>query len=151
MTKSSCITEKCHATMGKDKFVHGPVAVGDCGVCHRETAKHKFTPIKDVGAQCYACHDKVDSKKTVHKPVKSGTCTKCHNPHQSPNKYMLLGAGAQLCFKCHPKSMTEGKFQHGPVAVGDCSMCHSSHQSDFPMLLQAQANDACFACHTDKK
>ncbi len=149
--KSSCVTEKCHAGMGKDKFVHGPTAVGDCGVCHRETAKHKFAPIKDVGALCYACHDKVDSKKAVHKPVKDGTCTKCHSPHQSSNKYMLLGAGAQLCFKCHAKSIAEGKFQHGPVAVGDCTMCHSPHQSEFPKLLQAQANGVCFTCHMDKQ
>jgi predicted CXXCH cytochrome family protein len=95
----SCVTATCHAKMGKDKFVHGPVAVNDCRVCHKETGKHKFAPIKDVAALCYACHDKVDNKKTVHKPVKDGNCTKCHSPHQSPNKFMVLGAGAQLCFQ----------------------------------------------------
>jgi predicted CXXCH cytochrome family protein len=151
MPKTSCVTANCHGKMGKDKYVHGPVAVNDCLICHKETGKHKFNPIKNVAALCYSCHDKLDSKKTVHKPVKDGACTKCHNPHQSPNKFMLLGGGAQLCFQCHSKNIVAGKFLHGPVAVGDCTACHSVHQSDFPLLLQAQSNDACYSCHTDKK
>jgi predicted CXXCH cytochrome family protein len=150
--KTSCVTANCHVKMGKEKFVHGPVAVNDCLICHKESAKHKFSPIKDMAKLCYGCHDPVDTKKAVHKPVKEGSCTKCHNPHQSPNKFMLLGAGADLCFTCHPKkNIAEGKFLHGPVAAGDCTACHGVHQSDFPKLLQAQVNDACYACHADKK
>ncbi len=151
LPKASCITANCHTALGKDKYVHGPVAVNDCLVCHKETGKHKFPPIKDVAGLCYSCHDKVDSKQAVHKPVKDGNCTKCHSPHQSPNKFMLLGAGAGLCFRCHTKDLMAGKFIHGPVAVGECTACHSAHQSDFPRLLQAQANDVCFSCHSDKK
>ena len=26
-TKDSCVTDKCHSKMGKEKFVHGPAAV----------------------------------------------------------------------------------------------------------------------------
>jgi predicted CXXCH cytochrome family protein len=147
----SCVTATCHAKIGKEKFVHGPVAVNDCLACHKETGKHKFAPIKNVAALCYACHDKMDAKKTVHKPVKDGNCTKCHNPHQSPNKFMLSGNGAQLCFQCHTKNLVSGKFLHGPVAAGECTSCHGAHQADFPLLLQARVNDVCFSCHTDKK
>ncbi len=148
---ASCVTASCHASMGKDKFVHGPVAVNDCLVCHRETDKHKFLPIKDVGALCYNCHDPVNTKKAVHKPVKDGNCTLCHSPHQAPNKFMLRGAGVELCFTCHSRKLVAGKFLHGPVAVGDCTACHSVHQSDFPRLLSAEMGDVCYSCHADKK
>ncbi|MBI5100775.1 MAG: hypothetical protein HZB33_02900 [Nitrospirae bacterium] len=146
----TCITDKCHASMGKAKFVHGPVAVGECLSCHERKAKHSFQPITNVGELCYRCHDRVDSKKGVHKPVKDGSCTKCHDPHQSPFKFQLRAEGTNLCFLCHNKKLADGKFVHGPVAVGGCSMCHNPHQTDFPKMLNARGNDVCFQCHTDK-
>ncbi|MBI3378341.1 MAG: cytochrome C [Nitrospirae bacterium] len=156
--KDSCVTDKCHSKMGKDKFVHGPVAVGECHVCHKgEADKHrsspasnKFAPIKDVGQLCYKCHDRVDTMRTVHPPVKEGNCTNCHSPHQSPYKFQLRADGQNLCFMCHDKKIASGKFVHGPVAVGGCSMCHNPHQTDFPKMLKAADNDVCFTCHTDK-
>lgn len=155
--RDSCVTDKCHSKMGKDKFVHGPAAVGDCIVCHKgdadkhklSPAKNKFASIKDVGQLCYKCHDKVDTKKGVHKPVKEGQCTKCHDAHQSPYKYQLRGDGQNLCFMCHDKKIADGKFVHGPMAVGGCLACHNPHQTDFPKLLNASSNDTCFICHTD--
>jgi predicted CXXCH cytochrome family protein len=145
----SCITNKCHSNMGKEKFVHGPVAVGNCTVCHREIGKHKFAPIKKASDFCYQCHDRVNTKKTVHAPVKDGNCTLCHDPHQSPYKYQLRADRTKLCFTCHDKKIAAGKYVHGPVAVGGCVMCHNPHQSDFPRMLNASGNDVCFMCHTD--
>jgi predicted CXXCH cytochrome family protein len=146
----SCVTNKCHAGMGKDKFVHGPVAVGNCVVCHKNEGNHKFAPIKKVSDFCYKCHDKIDSKSVVHKPVRDGNCTKCHDAHQSPYKYQLRSERTALCFLCHDKKKLLGKYVHGPVAVGGCTMCHSPHQTDFPKLLSATGNEVCFQCHTDK-
>ncbi len=146
----SCVTDKCHSKMGKEKFVHGPAAVGDCTACHVKEGKHKFTPITKVGELCYKCHDRIDTKKGVHKPVKEGNCTKCHDPHQSPYKFQLRADGMNLCFMCHDKKIAEGKFVHGPVAVGGCVMCHNPHQTDFPRMLTASGNEVCFQCHTDK-
>lgn len=149
-TKESCITGTCHATMGKEKFVHGPVAVGQCEVCHEATGKHAFKPITDIGELCYRCHQRIDVRQVVHRPVKEGKCTNCHDPHQSPNKYQLRATGQNLCFRCHNKETFNRKFIHGPVAVGDCGSCHVAHQGDFPKLLMAQGNGVCFNCHTDK-
>lgn len=147
----ACVTGKCHAGMGKAKYVHGPVAIGDCTFCHKAAGDHKFKPIKDVGALCYQCHDRVDTKKSVHPPVKEGLCTGCHDPHQSPNRYQLRAAGEDLCFLCHDKKkIAGGKFLHGPVAAGECTTCHNAHQSDNPKMLMAQGNDVCFECHSDK-
>lgn len=30
----SCVTGECHSQMGKAKYVHGPVTVGECTNCH---------------------------------------------------------------------------------------------------------------------
>jgi predicted CXXCH cytochrome family protein len=148
--KPACVSEKCHAGMGKDKFVHGPIAAGDCTFCHVLDGKHKFRPITDVGKLCRDCHENLTSKQVVHLPVKQGNCTGCHDPHQSPNKFQLRAAGADLCFLCHKRSITGGKFVHGPVAAGSCSTCHGMHQSDFPKLLLSKGNQVCYDCHTDK-
>lgn len=146
----SCVTSKCHANMGKEKFVHGPASVGQCTVCHEQTADHKFKAIKNVGALCNQCHEKEFTSKVVHPPVKRGECTGCHDPHQSPYQYMLKGEGEDLCFRCHDKKITDGKFVHGPVAVGGCSVCHNPHESEYPKLLNAEGNDVCYLCHSDK-
>ena len=31
--EGSCVSAKCHANMGKEKYVHGPLAAGDCTYC----------------------------------------------------------------------------------------------------------------------
>ena len=35
LAAEGCVTDKCHSGMGKAKFVHGPVGVGQCTVCHQ--------------------------------------------------------------------------------------------------------------------
>lgn len=87
--KETCVNEKCHAQMGKEKYVHGPVAVGDCLACHNKISQHKFVPVKVDEKLCYKCHpDRVNVTTVVHKQIK-GNCSKCHDPHQSPYKYQL--------------------------------------------------------------
>ncbi|HWR59885.1 MAG TPA: cytochrome c3 family protein [Thermodesulfovibrionales bacterium] len=88
---ASCVSMSCHSTMGKDSYVHGPIAVGECTMCHISTDWHKFTRLENIASACYKCHDKVDTTKGVHKSAKEGNCTKCHNAHQSPHKFLLLG------------------------------------------------------------
>jgi len=146
----TCVTSKCHSKMGKAKFVHGPVAVGACTLCHKPVAKHKFKPIETVSDLCYQCHEKKDTMKHVHPPVLAGMCTSCHSPHQSPYKYQLYNEPPKLCFMCHDESMAKGKFVHVPVAAGGCTICHNPHESDSPKMLIATGNDVCFTCHTDK-
>jgi predicted CXXCH cytochrome family protein len=146
---NSCVTDKCHSSMGKEKFIHGPVAVGNCSACHLSMGNHKFAPIKRDSDLCYKCHDRLNTKTSVHAPVKSGDCTLCHDPHQSPYKYQLRADVTKLCFNCHDKKIASGKYVHGPVSVGGCIMCHNPHQSDFPRMLSAEGNNLCFQCHTD--
>ncbi len=92
---SGCVTGQCHSGINKDKFVHGPVAIGACLFCHRKTGTHKFKPVpENISGLCYQCHDRTEMVKT-HPPVKATKCTVCHSPHHSRYKYMLRSRGGQ--------------------------------------------------------
>lgn len=149
-TQKTCKTADCHALMGTEKYIHGPVATGDCVFCHKPKRKHAFEEIENTGKLCAECHERLDTHKYVHAPVREGKCFSCHDSHQSPYKYQLRAAGSELCFKCHDRSIMKGKFAHGPAAVGSCTTCHAVHQGDFPKLLRTTANAVCFECHADK-
>lgn len=147
-SQDSCVTSECHGNMNTQKYVHVPVASGDCISCHKPTGKHRFVPITEFGKLCSECHKRFDTQKFVHVPTEQGKCHYCHDPHQSPNKNLLRTDGAELCFMCHDRSMMKRKFVHGPVAAGSCSSCHTVHQANFTKFLRA-ANDSqlCLACH----
>ena len=154
MAQESCVTAKCHATMGKAKFVHGPVAVLDCSPCHQlvPNEKHKFKPIENVGELCSSCHDSMGGKAVVHAPVAKGQCTACHDPHQSDQRYQIKKAPiSEVCFSCHKRDIINKKYVHGPAAEGDCTLCHKPHSSDNPKLLLESGNNLCFECHSDMK
>lgn len=153
----SCITSKCHAKMGKDKFVHGPIAAGECTACHGTSKKHKDNPkrnkfgkVKDIEKTCYSCHEKFKTKKFIHVPVQDGECLVCHDPHGSPNKFQLVAKGGKLCFECHDEELVSGEFVHGPAAVGGCIACHEPHTADYEKGLRAKGPGLCFTCHVDK-
>ena len=154
----SCITAQCHAKLDKEKYVHGPVAAGECLVCHGESPEHKDNPKKNkfpatirVADTCYECHEKFPSRKMLHSPVAEGDCTACHSPHASANKFLLRAKGGQLCFTCHDDSIVEKKYVHGPAAVGGCITCHEAHSADFDKMLRAEGPSLCYGCHSDKE
>jgi predicted CXXCH cytochrome family protein len=152
----SCITSECHATIGKDKHVHGPIAAGECIVCHGKSPEHREKPkkyifgeIKSLDKICFSCHDKFKPKKFVHNPIEEGECIVCHNPHESPFKFQLTAQGGELCFNCHDEEIVNKKFVHGPAAVGGCIACHEPHVADYEKNLKEQGPTLCFSCHTD--
>jgi predicted CXXCH cytochrome family protein len=150
----SCITAKCHVTLGKAKFVHGPVAVAACAPCHEllPGEKHKFKPIQNAEALCIKCHEPMKKKAVVHAPVAKGQCTLCHDAHQSNYQYQLKkGPVAELCFSCHDRAMMKKKYAHSPAGEGDCGACHRPHSADKPKLLVQSGNDLCFECHSNVK
>lgn len=156
----SCVTGQCHDNMGKEKYVHGPVAAGACTECHIPTdpegaydvKKHRFELAGGERGLCYKCHERKDTQKVVHGPVKFGLCSACHDPHQSPYKYRLKRWPArELCFKCHVNDKTVEKEVHGPVAAGDCIACHDPHTTPYPYRLISWGPDLCYTCHTEKK
>ena len=155
----ACITKDCHAKMGKAAWVHGPVGVAQCTVCHGEgkkghptRQKPDFKLVATGKALCEKCHQPVDRFEFKHTPVKKGECIGCHDPHQSAApKQLKKVKTSELCYSCHKNTQQVKKFLHGPVATGDCNVCHNPHSSPNPNQLVARGNDACFLCHEDRK
>ena len=155
----ACVTKDCHAQMGKAAFVHGPVGVAQCTVCHIESKKGHptkkgpdFKLVATGKALCDKCHQPVDKYEFKHTPVKKGECIGCHDPHQSAApKQLKKVKTSDLCYTCHKNTQQVKKFLHGPVATGDCNVCHNPHSSPNPMQLTGKGNDACFLCHEDRK
>jgi predicted CXXCH cytochrome family protein len=138
------------------KFVHGPVAVGGCTMCHNPHQSDFPRMLPAAGNDvCFSCHtDKAEAfkgKKFVHKPV-AEKCTNCHSPHSGDYKYNFKVDGSQdLCFTCHTDKkewIAKVQVKHGGLATDrKCLACHDPHVSDHPKQLMQEPMDTCFMCH----
>jgi predicted CXXCH cytochrome family protein len=156
----NCVNDKCHAKLGKAKFLHGPVGAGQCGVCHQPGKNYKpgikcdFVLVAYGKDLCLKCHEDAQGwlkNKYVHGPVAMGDCTACHLPHQSDYKFLLKeGQTSKFCFSCHDNVMMKRKFLHGPVAAGNCNVCHDPHASVNKFRLPKPGDELCFNCHKDR-
>lgn len=152
---------ECHQRKNSMKFVHTPVASGDCTGCHDvHQSSYRYQLREAGGALCLTCHEKAKlDRKFPHAPIAQGRCLACHDPHQSNVRYMLKAEGPDLCMTCHEKTHFTGKSVHPPVAAGECSSCHSTHGTSFPHLLKQSFPEdfylpfdkgqyaLCFNCH----
>ena len=149
-----CVTSKCHETMGTAEWVHGPVGVGECGVCHslEHEKDHRFALRAAGGELCFACHEgsrDMMLMDNLHTPVAEGNCVGCHDPHQSDHRFSLKAAAADLCLSCHERAPFAQANVHGPVASGDCTVCHDPHASPNPRQLVEPVEGLCFLCHEE--
>ncbi len=91
------LCSRCHDRRPAAKFVHGPVAVGSCTVCHDPHGQTNPSFLVATGeALCFRCHTEADAlKHLVIRPPGSGDflrekgCGFCHDPHQADRKYLL--------------------------------------------------------------
>lgn len=162
-TKVLCFN--CHDRGLVDKsFVHGPVALGACVLCHSpHSAPHEKLLVKAPQKLCLDCHSEAAptgmAARHVHKPMEQG-CTTCHDPHASNARYQLHKNVPELCYSCHDgmkNLINNATVQHGPVlghtgsistgATGGCVGCHSPHFSQLPKLQKAAQPDLCLNCH----
>ena len=84
----------CHSALTKDRtFLHGPVAVNDCLVCHHyHSSSHPKVLLYGVNETCAQCHDLDDlTKGAYHDTIDKDTCVTCHDPHGSDNRFFLTG------------------------------------------------------------
>ena len=148
-----CTTSACHAVMGKAKFVHDPVAGGECDSCHDSTgiphpgSKGAFSPTETGTALCLMCHDNIAEGQAYVHPAAEDDCAGCHSPHQSNHQKFLYQPGNNLCFMCH-EDKAEGKHQH-PALEDGCTSCHDPHAGPQEKMLQATGNALCLECHDD--
>jgi predicted CXXCH cytochrome family protein len=147
----SCVSGECHAPIIQHKYLHGPLAVGQCTVCHAPLPgpDHKFRIMQKEADMCLTCHKRVDTEKFLHDPVAEGLCLKCHDPHGSASPSQIrISPVTRLCNDCHDPVATR-KHTHKPVAEGDCLSCHGAHGSKAGKLLKASGSKLCFQCHDD--
>lgn len=81
---------KCHALDIRKKYLHGPVGVGGCRVCHEPHGSGRpFLLVSEPQKFCFYCHDeKMVSGNEVHKGV-DAPCTACHDAHSSDSRFLL--------------------------------------------------------------
>ncbi len=148
----------CHENLKKSmtgKFIHGPVAMGDCIACHDpHQSDAKFSMKKPTTSSlCFSCHEnKFTTKPFLHGPVAAGDCNVCHNPHASDQKFQLVATGNALCFLCHEDRKAEfnRKSIHKPVTES-CLKCHDVHNAGFKYLLTEDQTTQCYRCHDAMK
>ncbi|MHB8174788.1 MAG: cytochrome c3 family protein [Nitrospirota bacterium] len=153
-TDKSCL--KCHENLSNNVYVHGPVNVGICTVCHDPNSKpNKYRIEEDDKTLCYSCHDdrkKIDEKmKLEHGPVGAGMCTVCHDPHGSPFKYQLVKSKNEICLMCHQNDANRWlgySSLHPPFKKGECYRCHDPHSANYKYNLKANKKVICLLCHT---
>jgi len=88
---------KCHDPRPMNKFVHGPVAIGSCTVCHDPHGQTNRAFLVASGeALCFRCHTEADALKhlSISSPasgnfLREKGCVFCHDPHQSDRRFLL--------------------------------------------------------------
>jgi predicted CXXCH cytochrome family protein len=146
--------------MATGRFVHAPVAAGDCVVCHDpHHSPHRGHLKKNVAALCRQCHEEKFAVAFTHGQSRGGDCLACHDPHQSSRRHLLKKDPVALCRSCHGESGFKGDSVHQPVEAGDCIACHDPHGSayrknlkknfsaDFYPPYKSDNYELCFSCH----
>ena len=160
VAKGGKLCNLCHQDMAAGKFVHAPVAAGDCDICHDpHRSSGRALLRKGVSELCRDCHEEKYKYAFTHGQAKQGDCLACHDPHRSATRHLLKQEQSLLCRSCHGKTRTEGNSIHMPVAAGDCTACHDPHGSAYRKNLKKQFSSAfylpysgesyalCFGCH----
>ncbi len=164
---------ECH----KDKInvfdkdhIHGPVAGGDCVICHDphgSSYEHSLKSPEQI--LCFSCHsftEKQLSQKVVHEPFRRGRCSECHDPHAANNKWVLVKSTESLCLGCHNLEENQKWHEHpydvkprNKVAAHlkltekgrlECLSCHNPHASRSEHLLKIGDEFTCLGCHEEK-
>jgi predicted CXXCH cytochrome family protein len=147
----SCVTAECHAILGRAKYVHAPVAEGDCMACHNATDQPhpgdgSIELVEEEPGLCLQCHENpAEGMAFPHSALEEG-CTGCHSPHQGGLPKFVLQSGGELCLICHDY-VKDGKYVHGPVKANNCQMCHGIHGGEHEAMLNLPGKENCLACH----
>lgn len=159
---------KCHKKMQKKigtlEYVHGPIGMGACNLCHNPHGSHFKHLLQDkISKLCINCHEFQENleEPVVHQAIRTKGCTACHDPHGSMHRFQLLAGLNDLCYKCHPKifkQRNDHPLHNHPVFIPatsgnkdsklTCVNCHNPHSSKFAHLLPvADTMMLCAKCH----
>ena len=115
------------------RVAHEPFAAKQCDACHDAKATNNLVaPKREL---CFQCHDFQPFKQYVHGPLASGGCLLCHDPHDSPNRNLLVDESDGFCLRCHDRADLRAVDGHEPDRL-NCTECHEAHMSDRKYLLR---------------
>ena len=84
---------QCHDPLDRKRFLHGPLAVGDCLSCHDPHGGVGPFHLRDQEvALCLSCHDAEmvqDHRGWKETVAEGGSCSACHDPHQSDTRFLV--------------------------------------------------------------
>lgn len=153
------------------KFIHGPVNLGGCTLCHDPHGEDRRYQLWADGALmlCIACHGDKENLvgdenrlRYVHGIIFGEGCVACHNPHATDQEFMLHKPINELCLGCHPRQTAfrsghpvprhpvEGSTEYyRPGRELTCSSCHNPHGSSHQYMLieTLQRGRLCRVCH----
>ena len=82
----------CHDRIDEKRYVHGPLAVGDCLACHDPHGGYGAAHLRrEQALLCGNCHAARDTSATIACNARGKGCVDCHDPHQSDTRYLLKG------------------------------------------------------------
>ncbi len=152
-------------------FVHGPLKVGGCNLCHNPHGDdYRYQLWADGSLDlCLACHSDMEALFDLRKPlpfvhgiIKGQGCVACHDPHATDNQFLLRKPINELCVGCHTKlaGIKRGHPVGGHPLEGPterrrkdrkltCTSCHDPHGSKFRKLLvgDTRGGNVCTICH----
>ena len=151
--QKSCVDEGCHTDYREFQYVHGPVQLEHCSMCHETVENRHVFRVAATGVEmCTLCH-KMEFQSSIHEPVTKGECLKCHDPHSSEFPALVRTAtSAELCYSCHEETEAQlsNTYMHAPVAKGECILCHAAHSAGTQQLLLIEGTDLCLSCHAQE-
>jgi predicted CXXCH cytochrome family protein len=129
------LCHKCHQEYAALKgWVHGPVAVGECLLCHEpHKAKNESLLVKPVPELCYGCHDSQAIRLIDgHAEESHVRCIRCHEGHAGVTKSLL-----KLAFL----GTSAGQAVLSEVP-GDAGASPAAPQGSVPVSLEARQNES---------
>lgn len=91
-TAGEGLCETCHKNVPREsRYVHGPVAVRDCLVCHHyHGSPHPHLLLAEPDTVCLNCHERDRLITCEGRTVVEGqTCLECHTGHGGDNPFFL--------------------------------------------------------------
>ena len=139
------LCQQCHPKhfrLEPTDWVHGPMALGDCQMCHRgHESKHEgLLPVAQQDL-CTGCHGKELLARPHHKLAGTKKCSTCHDPHFSGNRLLLVDGRSYLRSKADRRPTVS---MHTPWKEHKCDTCHTSDKSN---QLIPDIDAACRSCH----
>lgn len=82
----------CHDRIDEKRYVHGPLAVGDCLACHDPHGGYGPSHLlQQQAVLCGKCHTARENSVATACNAAGRGCVDCHDPHQSDVRYLLKG------------------------------------------------------------